>query len=384
MNYAFVPGIGGEFDALRQVLAQRANTQVFSNPGVVTVADFFTHLELLIQTLGLSKADDLIAGSHGTAEGELFLRLDSIVPVTGSVIATPAVYEDLVKVNASKSIQIPVDVATSSTNFRLQGCSLGSEETKPILQMLKQALVNAKSVSAPRYIHSLSSVDGGNSYYEFMKYEFWTFGPLDPDKPKPLPIPDRAALLTAFAAVGHKLFDGTAVPQANWDIWAPSAAKINLDPTISQKFAFGVPVGLQPGDTFPVPSELANWVSGVETITLPLQAGNTVPANDTAAAAALLLTLPNDPTFDVHYGYPVYQRYHFATLSDFTKGWHWRVSSVGTNQLRYIGTRYRYEMWIPVTVPGTDQLIYNYYPQSGAPTIHFTESNVPYKLFGIA
>lgn len=68
--------------------------------------------------------------------------------------------------NASESIQIPPGVATSSSNFQPQGCSQGSEETKSILQMPKQALVNAKSVSTPRYIHSRSSPDGGNTYYK--------------------------------------------------------------------------------------------------------------------------------------------------------------------------------------------------------------------------
>jgi hypothetical protein len=90
------------------------------------------------------------------------------------------------------------------------------------------------------------------------------------------------------------------------------------------------------------------------------------------------------PTFDSHYGYRGLPAVPLRDIVGLRKGWHWRVSSVGTNQPRYIGARYRHEMWIPVTVPGTDPLIYNYYPQSGAPTIHFTESNTPYKLFGIA
>ena len=377
MNYAFIPGIEPEFDALRTVIAKRANTQIVGGPGVVTVEDFLTHLDVLIQTLGIAKADDLIAGSHGTAEGQLFLRLDSIVPATSKFTAIPATYEDLVTVDTSKSIRIPPNVSTPNTSFRLEGCSLGSDGSVPFLQMLKQALGSPKSVSAPRYIHSLHTLDGVN-FYEFMKYEFWIFGKDNGTNA----LPDRDAVLAAFAAAGYKFSDGSSVPPKSWDDWLPSASKLNLDPTIPQNLEVPIPVTLQKADGLPVPGALGNWVSGIEKITLPPQTGSTIPKDNAAAAAALLVSLPSDQTFGDHYAYPVYKRYHFQKLEDFVKGWNWSVSHASTTELRFIGTRYRYELWIPVTEPGTDHLIYNYYPETGSPIIHFTVGNQP-KLFGV-
>ena len=56
---------------------------------------------------------------------------------------------------------------------------------------------------------------------------------------------------------------------------------------------------------------------------------------------------------------------------------------VPNNTIQFVGTRYRYELHVPVLKPGTNELIYNFYPNPGTPIINFTESNQPYKLFGV-
>jgi hypothetical protein len=377
MNYAFIPGIEPEFDALRTVVAQRANTQIVGGPGVKTVEDFLSHLDLLIETIGIARADDLITGSHGTAEGEMLIRLDSSVPALNQWKTIPVVYEDLLRVIASQSIRIPSGVKTANTNFRMEMCSLGADNDKPFLRKLKEALGSPKTVSAPRYIHSLSTIDGV-SYYEYMKYEFWAFGLDHGSKPQP----NRDAVKAAFAAGGFQFSDGTNIPPANWETWLPVASKINLDPVVAQNINIGVAVTLNQADGLPAPGELGNWLSGSERITLPLQAGSKAPKTQADMVSALLASLPNDPAYKDTYDYPVYKRYHFQSLQDFVNGWDWTVSQAGTNQLQYVGTRYRYELWIPVTEPGTDRLIYNYYPASGAPIMHFTVNDHP-KLFGV-
>ena len=79
----------------------------------------------------------------------------------------------------------------------------------------------------------------------------------------------------------------------------------------------------------------------------------------------------------------MYRRYHFKTLEDFIQGWKWTVSE-SNNTLKFVGTRYTYHLWIPVTKPGTvNEWICNYFPESGSPTITFTPDNQPYRLFGI-
>ena len=80
------------------------------------------------------------------------------------------------------------------------------------------------------------------------------------------------------------------------------------------------------------------------------------------------------------------KRYLLSSLDDFIKGWNWKSTSVDgkTNfPVQFTGTRYRYELWIPVTKPGTNELIYNFYPDSGSPIIHFNETNNPFPMFGV-
>ena len=60
--------------------------------------------------------------------------------------------------------------------------------------------------------------------------------------------------------------------------------------------------------------------------------------------------------------------------------------SAGTTKrysLQYVGSRYRYRLEVPITKPGTNDLIYNFYPDSGTPIVNFSETNDPFKLFGL-
>jgi hypothetical protein len=39
------------------------------------------------------------------------------------------------------------------------------------------------------------------------------------------------------------------------------------------------------------------------------------------------------------------------------------------HSLQYVGSRYKYRLEVPMTKPGTMELIFNFYPDSGSPTI---------------
>lgn len=84
--------------------------------------------------------------------------------------------------------------------------------------------------------------------------------------------------------------------------------------------------------------------------------------------------------------YPVYKHYGYTSLEDFTKGFNWKANyQPGTTKkysLQYVGARYRYRLEVPITKPGTNQLIYNFYPDSGTPMVNFSETNDPFNMFG--
>ena len=198
------------------------------------------------------------------------------------------------------------------------------------------------------------------------------------------PLPTRDAVVGKFGDFGFQTFDGTEVPGENWEKWVPPAAKLNLGPANDQKFDFDFPVAT-PGAPVTVPSDVSPgvWRCRLQHVLLQPIDSTQVPADDTAKRKILELALPGIPNYQSTHPYPIYKRYHFNLLEDFIKGWNWTVTPAGTNKLRYAGSRYIYVLTIPVTKPGTNEWIYNYYPATGAPTINFTDDNQPYPLFGI-
>ena len=381
MDFAFVPGTGdASLDVLRAVMQLRPNTTVDIVANVTTVADFFGHLDFVLGILG-DTAGDLIVGSHGSAEGQLQISLDSKIPTPDPKKQVIAVYEDLEAVNTSGSIRIPTDIESPNTNFRLAGCLIGSKECEPFLKMLKQALGNPKSVSAPKYIHSFQTAPDGSSAFEFMCYAYRVVSK------KALTKRDQVLGLFGNLPDDQKqLLGGGTVPDENWDNWIPVAAKLNLAPSTSQDLAFHVPVKIAPaaGGMTALPFDAAHWYSTYDEFDFKVQVTDTMPPDDAGKIALVPLALPNINNMKSTHLYPVYTRYHFKTLTDFANGMTWKPTELPGNVLQFVGKRYRYELHIPVFKPSTpDELIYNFYPVSGTPQINFNESNTPFALYGV-
>ena len=84
--------------------------------------------------------------------------------------------------------------------------------------------------------------------------------------------------------------------------------------------------------------------------------------------------------------YPYYVRYGFDHFEAFYNAFTWSVSQVTKDSkpfLEYTGLIYIYRLSIPIVKKGTDQVIFNYYPNSGTPIMNFREDNATYDLFGI-
>jgi hypothetical protein len=363
MDYAFVPGAGDRaLETLADVYRKRPQTTLVSEVSQgSTLAGFLETLRELITLLHNSQMDDLLIGAHGSAWGQLQLTLNDGAPA----IAT---YES---VETATTIKIPPGVGSTNSNVRLGSCSLGS--SKPFLTVLKKALGNPKSVSAPRFIHEFAPSPRRflqpTDLYEVLMYEFFVVGKrLGRD-----PFATRDEVKSAFTGAGFKFYDDTtAVAAYNWDNWIPPEAQLELAPAIRQQIDFDLPLPLVVG---------GSWLSNHESITQKI-AGNAVPAGEDAQRALLQTALAQDNRYTANHPFPVYKRYGYQKLEDYVNGWNWKVTTLPNNQLQYLGTRYTYELWIPVMDLQGGTLMVNIYPEDDPPIIRFTETTHP-ELFGI-
>jgi len=371
MDYAFVPGFGiPELDLVRAVQSLRPNTLVVTDQTLVRVSSFVNGLDLLIGIGGLDPAGNLIAGSHGTGEGELYLSMDATHPA-------PTIYETLEAVKASGSIEVPPDLGASNPSFRLVGCLIGSDESLPFLRLMKQALKRVNVVSGPRFVHSYQSAPDGSYAFEYMQYAHRV---TSKD-----PLTTRDAIVGKFGDANlHQDLDGSAVPDDRWEVWVPPKSALNLSSSTSQRLSFDFLVKISPpaGGNSVLFTRLASWHAIVDQYAFDVELTGQMPATEAGQLALVPQALGQEPDFQDNHPYPVFRRHHFSTRQAFIDGFRWKPT-VQKNVVTFVGTRYRYELHVPVLKPGTNELIYNFYPKTGTPIINFTERNQPFKLFGV-
>jgi hypothetical protein len=369
MDYAFVPGIG---DTALEVLAAqlKLRSQITVVPLVgqdTTLQVFLKVLHDGIQFMGFDQANDLILGAHGSIGGFLFMAMDASNP-------SPTNYETA---DAITTVKIPSGVGTPNTLVRLASCNLGAPETAPFLKVLKKALAAPKNVIAPRYVHSISTPDN-KQFWEYMTYDFLVLGNrLGRD-----PLPTRDAVVGRFGAANLKFFDGSAIPLEKFESWVPPAAQITLKPTTVSEVGFDFPVTADVGGSLSIVLHATGkFRANLEKVHLVIKS-NVVPVGDDVEREMLETELAKDNSYKSSHPYPVYARYDMQSLHDFVSSWNWKVTQTGSNQLDYFGTRYSYELRIPVTKPGTQDWIFNFYQEGKTPLINMTEISQP-KLFGI-
>ena len=372
MDYAFAPGL--EFDHLRLVLSRRPNTTVVDDTSATTIAGFLKYLK--DHNL---QAEDLIIGSHGTDEGQLLIALDPAQLATSDPTLGPQTTFDTLQQH--NTITIPAGVKGPNTSVRLFGCLIGSPNCRPFLTLLKQRFGNPKNVSAPVYVHTTHSPDGGVNFFEFMKNDFKIFNKDG--------FTTLAQLIAAYvSSQQHFLIDGKPVPDANWSTWIPAASEPLLKPANKSELSVNISFTVSPAadGVSTLSDKMGSWTATLEQFSeggIPM--GGSIPTDQTALLAFVEQALGKDPAFgpvSATNPYPIYKRYLSNSLHEFVLAWKWAVTAASGGKFNFAATRYRYDVIIPVTSSSTStDLIYNYYPASGGPTINFSESDA--RLFGV-
>jgi len=363
MDYGFAPGTSAYEGYLRQMLTARTNTTLISKKGLSSVADFLG--ELVAQSVTV---DDLVPGSHASDEGQLFLAVDS------TTTTLPVDYEGLQNVNTSQSINIPAAIRGANTSLHFKGCRIGSDDAKPFLELLKQALDNPDTVTAPKYFHCLYSVTSVG-VFEYMGYDYTVTNAT--------PFPDTASLVAAYVAENFtEELDGTPVPAANFSKWVKSSLK--LKPANKDKVRFNFPVTINPttGGLSAIANIKAECRSRAEKFTYTISGGS-IPTANSDRLDLIKSTLSNEPWMQSDHPYPMYARMHFPDFDTFWTSLTWKASVSGSNLIG-VGTHYVYTLLIPILVPGTtnNELLFNFYPASGAAVMNFEEDNATYDMFG--
>jgi hypothetical protein len=381
-DWIYVPGVGDRaIEGLAELLYLRPHKSLVLTPPMgVTLSDFLGAVDRSIRSNGYGPAADLIIGAHGDEEGNLYLALDANASV-------PAKYE---AVKNCTTIGIPPAVKDANTWVRLESCLLGRDECHQFLVALKAALGNPAKVTASRHLHA-QMINYYAGDWEFMLYFFSILGA---DRGKK-PLLNRDAVLAAFAdkAYGFQFVGPQDIPTDKWDDWVPKAARLILAPSLVSEAK--VPFLVFAPNVYGVlnlPLSLyTRWVAWVERTTLPPLECDFIPVGADLIASTLKELLGGIDEYKDTHPYSVPRRYLNKNLDDFTNGWNW----IGQDDpppgqrlqysLTYSGYRYRYRLEIPITKPGTNQLIYNYYPTDGsAPTVNFSETNDPYNFYGAA
>jgi hypothetical protein len=371
-NFAFIPGIGDKaLEGLSTLTHLSSNAVTVVVEQKATLSNFLLALQNGVEILGWDPAGDLLIGAHGDSFGDLQMALDE-------ANTAPAHYESLEDALHSKSIRIPDDVRSPGTAVRLLSCSIGADECRPFLLLLKSAMGNPTRLTAPRFIHSYEIQGDQKSVVELMFYDFFVAG-ANNGRAR---LATRDAVLGKFVDADLRYFDGTAIDPDLWDTWIPLPARLSLN-SGGQTLNTPYPVTLTQGNLTVINNTVLTFAYGVVPFDIePLPYHGFVPTDDTAKFGVLDAELPQIAKYQDTHKYPVFKRWGFKRLSDFIRGWNWKVNLLN-GKLKFFGTRYMYELKIPITKPGASDLIYNYFAEGQAPTINFTDANLQYRLFAI-
>lgn len=354
---------------------------LLSNFSVDTLASFIRSL----------KKDDrlahpirhLIIASHASRTGRLALRLS-----TGSSLKE-ITFEDLESAVTTKVLEIdpqlleprPKNASSQviAAQVHIKGCNIGNPIAMPFLQLLKKALGGKVGLTAPKFFHSLKTVNDVKrrgrtvisrklvEIWEFFSYEFVLF--------RTSKLRNKTDAVAAFNTVPSLTrIDGSSVPQADWERWIPRTlpgenkmAKVDV-PVISSlsNKSNSADAQFRYQKTF---------FLGEEWHKIPLASD---PGTDVKRKEEIKNKLVSlDKRYSATHPFPMYARTGFKSIDDYFDSYDWKFKPFDTkkNELSFSGTRHEYTVLAPIVDPGTNGLFMNLFPVSGSPMIQLTEGD---------
>jgi hypothetical protein len=376
VDYGFDP-TRDDYNALvRQMFALRPGTTLLNPKDLVTLKGLMAKLVAL--PLGSKPIGDVLLGGHANSSGDMYLNMfpDQRRKVNGKYKDDPTTFEVLERalLDPAHPLELPDaligftpgDVVTHAVRFK--GCNLGKDRSdttrlpiNPFLDRLKQVLGGHVVVTAPKHFHYMyPAISLG--LFESMIYEFVVRTPAVKVKGGFRGFATKAELVQACVDAGFTDVNGVAFPEATWNVVIPRSITKPWkgDPPVS----LGVAIGRR--KTAPARRELRIENRPI-TFAIPFAdpAMSPLPTTDADRFQILEALIGSEPTWDVAYDYPMYERSGYPDLPSFMDGHHW---SYGSNRSHMLctGRRYAYTVMFPITDVNGD-LHFNFYPNSGSP-----------------
>lgn len=373
MDYAFAPGVSTYDRILRDMLTFRPQTTVVNNASVVSINDFFTHLQANVAT----PLTNIIIASHGSESAWMKAQLDT-------VLGPNTTYEDLTQAMvAPRTCQIaasvidprPVDGSNNPiTPFLfIKGCRIG--KSVPFIQKIKEVINGLSTTSielcAPIFYHVVYQLTQG--VFEYFEYDFHIY--------RKVAIADKPALIAAFNAEGFSDIHGTPIPSASYTSWIPRRITNQVDPLAT------VNIASSPVTNFATHRAGRYQYKNPAIYAYTVDPSVTLPANNAAAIATFLKSelaafaasgLPGSEKFVSTHPFPYYERFGYTSIDDMVDNLNWVKPATSRT---YTGKRHEYHVNPAVVGATNNELVYNFYPATGSTATAsqaFTDNNATY------
>lgn len=385
MDVGFAPLGSDQDERLRKLFELRTNTVRLAEAGVQTVEEF---IDALPQAANVTlPMDSALLGSHAH-EFEIYLpltRAQQDPDHPDQFVHTD--FETVLKVSADpqKPVRFPDSLFSSNdpdtTNeIHFKGCNIGrdrpdttKQDKVPLLHQLSAAFSETVITTAPKHFHGI--FDGhvsrrktdkkvaGLGIFEYLAYEFVVLAKKA--------FKTRDQLIGAYQAANLTLIDGTVVDPNQWRTWVPRS-------TAGQKFTMTVPLGRTLGKlkTLAIKAELradktpfGPWTIDMDDSQFPQPSNYESFLHDEMKADEVF-----DPTKT---DFPFYERWGYKNFEDFFSGMRWDIKrkkikkEPGRSQLWSQGLRVEYVLLIPITDPGTGNLLFNFFKGEGSSAASF-------------
>lgn len=382
MDFGMTASSGGYFDNMQQRFRRDAPAiGVRSVPS--NIAAFLDDLDT---DSGVTKpVDDLYIGTHASGDGFLFVRLfrgqvDALgdptdvtdYEVLDQAITSPSrpgrIRDSLVGYIRGTP---PAADPPPTHSVHIKGCNIGrtrfiatNAPAAPFLVRLQMAFGGNVQVTAPKHFHGLIAEINHNGIFEYMEQEIIVRTKAVRDGRTWRGFANRAALIEAYKQAHLSYYDGTPIPDGDWETLVPRRIVDNR----------GIAMTLPLGRTIENISSVTirkQFRIEIECVDWTVTPGGSPPTDRTAQLALLRASIAADPRFAAIHAWPMYERRGFRDFTSYFDGHDWRFTVSG-NDLVCVGRRVDYTVVQPIVdrsvMPPTPRpLIYNFYPGVGSP-----------------